>query len=108
MDEQKQSYEKDLDELRTKLRKQRTTDTLSTNQEVIFKTTLFIKIVFFVSEQITRIEQELKQEWQEKLDRQQAQNERLLASKGKEFEQLKTLFDEIENKVYQTQFFFFQ
>jgi hypothetical protein len=50
MDEQKQSYEKDLDELRTKLRKQRTTDTLSTNQEVIFKTTLFIKIVFFVSE----------------------------------------------------------
>ncbi len=50
MDEQKQSYEKDLDELRTKLRKQRTTDTLSTNQEVIFfffKTTLFIKIVFF-------------------------------------------------------------
>jgi len=50
MDEQKQSYEKDLDELRTKLRKQRTTDSLSTNQEVIFfffKTTLVIKIVFF-------------------------------------------------------------
>ena len=35
MDEQKQGYEKDLDELRTKLRKQRTTDSLTTNQEVI-------------------------------------------------------------------------
>ena len=34
MDEQKQGYEKDLDELRTKLRKQRTNDSLTTNQEV--------------------------------------------------------------------------
>lgn len=34
MDEQKQSYEKDLDDLRSKLRKQRTADTLTSNQEV--------------------------------------------------------------------------
>ena len=34
MDEQKQSYENELEELRVKLRKQRTTDSLTTNQEV--------------------------------------------------------------------------
>lgn len=36
IDEQKQSYEKELDELRTKLRKQRTTDNQTNNQEVCF------------------------------------------------------------------------
>jgi len=34
MEEQKQAYEKELDELRTKLRKQRTNDNLTNNQEV--------------------------------------------------------------------------
>lgn len=41
MDEQKQSYEKELDELRAKLRKQRTNDALTSNQEVSY---IFSKI----------------------------------------------------------------
>ncbi|CAF1612854.1 unnamed protein product [Rotaria magnacalcarata] len=84
IDEQKQSYEKELDELRAKLRKQRTNDTLTTNQE------------------ISRVEQDLEREWQEKLDRQHAQHERLLNSKVKELEQLKTLHNENEIKLKQT------
>ncbi|UJR38405.1 hypothetical protein I4U23_031074 [Adineta vaga] len=81
MDEQKQSYETELDELRNKLRKQRTTDSLTSNQE------------------ISRIEEDLERQWQEKLDRLQVQNERLLSAKGKEFDQLKLLYDENENKL---------
>ncbi|CAF3639544.1 unnamed protein product [Adineta steineri] len=83
VDEQKTTYESELDELRAKLRKQRTNDSLTSNQE------------------ISRIEQDLEREWQEKLDRQQTQNERLLALKGKEFEQLKQLFNENENRLTQ-------
>jgi hypothetical protein len=36
IEEQKQSYEKELDELRAKLRKQRTADSQLNNQEVLF------------------------------------------------------------------------
>ncbi|CAF1530562.1 unnamed protein product [Adineta ricciae] len=81
MDEQKQSYEKELDELRNKLRKQRTADSATTSQE------------------IGRIEEELVRQWQEKLDRQQAHSERLLSTKGKELEQLQELYNENENKL---------
>ncbi len=64
-----------------------------------------IKIYFFCS-QLSRIEQDLEKEWQEKLERQQTQHERLLTSKGKELEQLKTLFNNNETKVNQTIFLF--
>ncbi|CAF2503528.1 unnamed protein product [Rotaria sp. Silwood2] len=83
IEEQKQSYEKELDELRKKLRKQRTADSLTNNQE------------------INRMEQDLEREWQEKFDRQQAQHERILTLKGKELEQLKTSFDQNEIKLQQ-------
>ncbi|CAF0874127.1 unnamed protein product [Rotaria sp. Silwood1] len=83
IDEQKQSYEKELDELRNKLRKQRTVDNLTNNQE------------------ISRMEQDLEREWQEKFDRQQAQHERIVTLKGKELEQLKTSFNENEIKLQQ-------
>ncbi|CAF3617892.1 unnamed protein product [Rotaria sordida] len=84
IDEQKQSYEKELDEVRNKLRKQRTAGNLTNNQE------------------ISRLEQDLERDWQEKLDRQQAQHERILMSKGKELEQLKISFKENEIKSQQT------
>jgi hypothetical protein len=38
-------------------------------------------------------------EWQEKLARQQAQQERLLNAKGQELEQLRTSLEESETKV---------
>ena len=49
MEEQKQSYEKELNELRAKLRKQRTADNLNNSQEVCFFSLLFLRINSFFS-----------------------------------------------------------
>ncbi len=41
IEEQKQSYEKELDELRTKLRKQRSADNMNNSQEVCWRFVFF-------------------------------------------------------------------
>lgn len=89
LDEQKQGYEKELDELRNKLRKQRTTDNLSNNQE------------------ITRLEKDLEKDWQDKLERQQTNFEKTLSNKTKELEALKTTIEENETKVNRKEIFVF-
>ena len=97
LEEQKQSYETELEELRNKLRKQRTADSTLNHQEVRRRrraVTIWNSSSFFVA-QIDRIEQE----WKEKLDRMQNQHERTLASKNKEVEQLRTSMNENETKV---------
>ena len=48
---------------------------------------------------MTRIEQDLEQQWQDKLDRQQAQHERVLTAKVNELEEMKTAFKDDEIKV---------
>ncbi|CAF1402844.1 unnamed protein product [Didymodactylos carnosus] len=84
MDELKLLHEHEIDDLRNKLRKQRTVDSVTTTQE------------------IARIEQDLTREWQEKLDRQQTQHERSFNMKTKELDGLKRLLDEKDDKLQTT------
>lgn len=74
LDEHKQSHDKELDELRDKLRKQRTADNSNNNQRV-------------------------EQDWQDKLDQQQANFDKLLKSKSKELDTLRAAIQENEAKV---------
>ena len=86
LEELKQTHEKELDELRTKLRRQRTAENQNTNQE------------------LERVEKDFEKNWQDKLDRQQAHYEKLLNNKIKEFEAFQSEQEDQQTKVYFHQF----
>lgn len=86
LDEQKQTVEKELNDLRTKLRQQRSAENQNNNQE------------------FDRIEKDLEKQWQDKFDRQQAHYEKLLSNKNKEFDAFQTSQEDNQTQVERNDF----